>query len=246
MKKLRIILLSILLLVLTVAIAIYFASGIDIKLKSIDYANTKYGIDISHHQNLSIWKSFNKDTLNIAQLTWTAKLANVIPSEQKRIPIDFIYIKASQSSNFIDPEYKNHAREAHKRGIDIGLYHYYSINTSPEAQFRNFSAQLNKVKTELPPVIDFEDISQHVKSLEHRKKIYNDFKKLYDLIKNKYNVEPIVYTNCEEYIMFFKDKDFKLWIPWYNKDKHCIISQFTYIELNDNTLIDLDIRINNK
>jgi len=204
------------------------------------YHIDEYGIDISHHQSDSIWQYFDGNTLNITHVTSWIKRRHIIPG--KRIPISFIYIKASQSSGFKDPACKAHLREARKRGIKAGYYHFYSINATPEAQLKNFSSQLDKAKTSLPPAIDFEHISEHMKSEKQKKEVYNDFKRFYDMVKKRYKVEPVVYTNQPEYEMFFKDKNFKLWMPGLSKDKRRVISQFCYVFLDKRIPIDLDVK----
>lgn len=70
----------------------------------------KFGIDISKHQ------SANKTPINWGLL------------KQNDPKVDFVYIKATQGVNYVDPFLKIHADAAHAAGIPIGYYHFASLN----------------------------------------------------------------------------------------------------------------------
>jgi len=249
MKKLLVIITSTLLLI---SVGIIYIMNIDDPDKCTDVDGVidkfpgepekDYGIDISHHQSLDIWEYFDENFLNITHTIREAKRNHVIKKGTKKIRIDFVYVKASQSNNFQDPQCINHAWEARIRDIKVGLYHFYSIKTSPESQFKNFRQQLNKVNYQLPPAIDFEHKYEYAKTEAQKKEIYDNFLKFYNLVKKECKIEPIVYTNQGDYDMFFKDKNFKLWMPGYSNDKQRVIAQFRYIILNNKIPIDLDIK----
>lgn len=206
---------------------------------SVELAGHKqptYGIDISHHQPLAIWDSFNKDTINIVGVT----KRNV--GLKKKIKISFVYIKASQSSGFKDPLCVEHFKKAKQHGLSAGFYHFYSIRTSPEKQYRNFKSQLKKVETDLPPVIDFEHIAEHIKTQEQKQRVWNNFMKFYKLVRNNYGVEPIVYLNDGDWRMFFKGrKGFKTWLPGYSLyDGNQILQQRPHIILKNKIFVDFN------
>lgn len=193
------------------------------------------GIDISHHQNLDLWNNFRNDTLLISGKINEAKKYKI----HKKEKISFIYIKASQGANFKDPLCIEHYKQAKRHKIKkIGFYHFYSINYTPEQQFRNFKSQLDKVKTNLPPVIDFENVrvTKQTKDI-----IYSNFIIFYNLIKNSYG-EPIIYINEPDYKNFFQNNSypFKIWIPARIKDKRQIISQITFVITKNKTKLDFN------
>ena len=209
-----------------------------------DYS-TKAGIDISHHQDLSIWNYFDGDTLNISHAMNMSKGRGV----QRRTRITFVYIKASQGGGFKDPLCVEHFKKAKEHGIPAGFYHFYLMYVSPEKQFRNFKEQMDKVKTDLPPALDFEHIAEHVKTDSQKKKVWKDFMVFYNLVKKEYKVEPIIYINDGDYRMFFKGYNsfkgkngFKLWYPSITADdKNQVIMQQPFIVLGGKIKIDYNL-----
>lgn len=234
-----------LLVVLLIASIIYMVHGIH-KNEHVSDTNstpdytTKSGIDISHHQDLSMWKYFDGNIMNITHVMKMSRGQGV----KKRTKIEFVYIKASQGGGFKDPLCVKHFREAKKRGIPAGFYHFYLMYVSPEKQFRNFKEQLAKVKTTLPPALDFEHIAEHVKTEKQKRKVWKDFMVFYNLVKKEYKVEPIIYINDGDWRMFFKDKggNFKLWFPSITPaDKNQVIMQQPFVVLNGKIRIDYNL-----
>lgn len=188
------------------------------KKESLKKEYRYYGIDISHHQDTSIWRYLNTDTLS------------------------FVYIKASQAVYFKDPLCVAHYKKAKEHGIKhIGFYHFYSIKYSPTEQYRNFKSQLSKVKLSLSPAIDFEHKYEVVKtqkdSVRARKlkeKIFKDFLTFYNLIKKDYG-EPVIYINWGDYKMYFQNCKipFKIWIPNNLNDNRQMIYQQRIITKNN-------------
>lgn len=101
----------------------------------------KNGIDISHHQG----------NVRFPALA----LAN----DPK---VDFVIIKATEGTTYIDPKLKNNAAQAKKEGLSIGYYHFASLNTQnvvadaiAEATF--FIKTISTLPTpDLPLVLDIE------------------------------------------------------------------------------------------
>jgi GH25 family lysozyme M1 (1,4-beta-N-acetylmuramidase) len=89
------------------------------------------GIDVSHYQ---------------ATIDWP----NVTQSG-----VHFAFIKATESTAFVDPSFKRHWAQAKQAGVLRGAYHFFRPQQDAATQARHFLAQLND-RGELPPVLDVE------------------------------------------------------------------------------------------
>jgi len=92
-----------------------------------------WGIDLSHHQQ---------------RVDWDLLVAENQP--------DFIFLKCSEGKTHRDTKYKEYKKEAKKRGIPTGAYHFFSYQTSGKAQAENFIKNADLQKGDLFPVLDIE------------------------------------------------------------------------------------------
>lgn len=78
--------------------------------------------------------------------------------EVKRAGIRFVYIKASEGTSYIDPDFERNYREARKARLKIGFYHYVTARTIEEgrAEARHFADVIRAKKYNGCPVMDFE------------------------------------------------------------------------------------------
>jgi hypothetical protein len=89
-----------------------------------------FGLDISHHQDLA---------LDLAQC--------------RREGIDFVFVKASESSTFVDPEFGANVNEARAAGLLVCAYHYLRSSASAAAQVANVA---RVVPRDVPVIPDVE------------------------------------------------------------------------------------------
>jgi GH25 family lysozyme M1 (1,4-beta-N-acetylmuramidase) len=73
-----------------------------------------FGLDLSHHQDLG---------LDLAQC--------------RREGIDFVFLKSSEGSSYVDPEFAANLAEARAAGLLPAAYHYVRSNASAAAQVAN-------------------------------------------------------------------------------------------------------------
>jgi hypothetical protein len=92
---------------------------------------TVFGIDVSHHQDLS---------LDLARC--------------RAEGIDFIFIKATEGSTFVDAEFTVNLAEARAAGMLVAAYHYVRSNASAQAQVEHVR---RVVPLDVPVVPDVED-----------------------------------------------------------------------------------------
>ena len=133
----------------------------------VDPSKVQYdGIDVSKHQG----------TINWEELKRNAK-------------IKFVYIKATEGSNYVDPRYKENIKNARKHGFKVGSYHYFTDLSSARMQFQNFIQNANRDEQDLLPVIDVEKRSKWTPQ-----QLRDSVKVFADLIEDYYGCKPLIYT----------------------------------------------------
>ena len=125
------------------------------------------GIDISKHQGTINWEELKKN--------------------QK---IKFIYIKATEGSDFVDPSYRDNIRNARKHGFKVGSYHFLSTRSAATTQFYNFIRTAKREDQDLLPIIDVEKISPW-----SPQQLRDSVKVFADLIEDYYGCKPLIYTS---------------------------------------------------
>ena len=70
--------------------------------------------------------------------------------------IDFVFIKATEGSSYVDEMFKKNYENALKTDLKIGAYHFFSYDSNGEKQADNFIRNVPKVEKMLPPVVDIE------------------------------------------------------------------------------------------
>ena len=137
------------------------------KKTPVDPTKVQYdGIDVSKHQG----------TINWEELKRNAK-------------IKFVYIKATEGSNYVDPKYKDNIKNARKHGFKVGSYHYFTDLSSARMQFQNFIQNTNRDEQDLLPVIDVERRNKWTPQ-----QLRDSVKVFADLIEDYYGCKPLIYT----------------------------------------------------
>lgn len=125
------------------------------------------GIDVSKHQGTIDWaklKSYSK--------------------------IKFVYIKATEGSDYVDPRYKENIHNARKNGFKVGSYHFLSTKSSATTQFHNFIRTANREEQDLLPIIDVE-----VTGRWSSQQLRDSLKVFADLVEDYYGCKPLIYTS---------------------------------------------------
>lgn len=129
------------------------------------------GVDISEFQNVVDMKKL---------------------SEQN---ISFVYIRATEGSTYQDARFRENWENAHKEGLSAGAYHFFSFDSSGEAQARNFIKTAGKqLKGDLLPVVDFEYYGDKEKNPPEKNRVLKELRIFLDIIEKEYGVKPMIYT----------------------------------------------------
>ena len=183
------------------------------------------GIDISHHQGIIDWKALEKEAL------------------------DFVYMKATEGGNFVDPKFKLNWKSAGKIKISRGAYHFYRICKNGIEQAENFISVVPRLQNAMPHAIDLEH-KGNCKTSKSKKMIRKEISDYITKVKNHYGKAPVIYVTDKffrEYLMNeFSDTkiwirnifnrptlpDYRKWHIWQFTNRGRINGVDTYVDLN--------------
>jgi len=139
-----------------------------------NYSVSYDGIDVSRYQGNIDWKVVGKNN-----------------------NIKFVYIKATEGKTYTDPKFKYNLINARKNGLKVGVYHFYSTQSSVEEQFRHLKKTVSRSDIDLIPMIDVEPGTNPTSN--KKKKINKDIERLSLLIEAYYGKQPIIYATQRSY-----------------------------------------------
>ncbi len=130
------------------------------------------GIDVSHHQGTVYWPAVAGDGVR------------------------FVYLKATEGSDFQDDHFETNRKGAVAAGLACGAYHYFTLKTSGLAQAQNFIRTVPAGDLTLPPAVDLEtwgnaDARPGVREFQAELTIYMD------QVRRHYGTEPVIYTSSD-------------------------------------------------
>ena len=147
------------------------------------------GIDLSHYQGADV------------------DLAGALAAGKR-----FVFIKTTQGATLADPDYARNMRQARAAGLLVGGYHFYDALATLAAQFRNFTAQLQLLPGDLPPVVDIEQLGRASAS-----SVATELQQFLEMLERQYGVRPILYSGeafAAEYLSGFGA--YLLWVAEYS------------------------------
>lgn len=163
------------------------------------------GLDISNHQG---------------QINWM-----IVPKEYK-----FIFIKATEGSDFVDKRFYSNLMGSKEMGHLVGAYHFFHFNYSGSIQAKNYIDTVQKY-VNLPPVVDIE-FDGNPKKYDITK-IRAELKIMLSMLKQYYQVDPILYVTQRSYQEIVKGYfDNRIWLrstilPLTGKEKNVVFWQYT-------------------
>lgn len=171
------------------------------------YGDAKYpagyeihGIDISHYQG---------------DIDWEVLSSNAVINGS---PLRFIFIKATEGSSRIDPNFNDNFYQAREYGFVRGVYHFWTNSSSARSQAYHFLKQVHLEDGDLPPVLDIE----HKPKNQNVEDFQRDVLTWLHIVEDKYHVKPIIYTYYkfkESYLSAPVFDDYPYWIAHYYVDK---------------------------
>lgn len=183
-----------------------------------------YGIDVSNHQAALDWKKVAADD------------------------IDFVYIKATEGSNFIDQSFDAHWAGAQQAGIATGAYHFFSLCSPGVSQAESFLAAIPLDDEMLLPALDLE-LSPFCTDEPSKKEVLKQIDDFVNLVTEQTSKEVILYVGKHfdaEYDIKDHYKDAKYWQLKYltrTSDQRDSIWQVGYFFNVDGAASKLDLNV---
>jgi len=128
--------------------------------------------------------------------------------------ISFVFIKATEGSTFVDPNFDYNYRQAQKTNLRVGAYHFISYDSSGEAQANNFIQNVEKCANMLPPVIDIEFYGDKEKNMPEQSAVRKQLSILVEMLESNYGMIPIIYATKKSYSLYISGafEDYDIWI----------------------------------
>ena len=170
------------------------------------------GIDVSRYQEHIDWEQLRNANINGQ-------------------PIRFVFIKATEGTDLIDPSFNENFYQARQNDILRGAYHFFSPRTDARQQARFFLRQVHLEQGDLPPVLDVENRGNLSK-----KELQAAVKKWLDVVEQHYGVKPIIYTGYAFKMENLNDTIFNqypYWIAHYYVDELRYQGQWSFWQYTD-------------
>lgn len=128
--------------------------------------------------------------------------------------ITFAFIKATEGSTYVDPNFKTNWEQAAQTELYMGAYHFFSFESPGMSQAEHFSRIVEKMDGMLPPVIDVEFYGSYQEENIDPEVIRAELNQFISIIREQYGVSPIIYTTQETYKSLIDGyyEDCPLWI----------------------------------
>lgn len=152
----------------------------------------RYGIDVSHYQGNINW-SLAKDD------------------------ISFAFVKATNGTVFVDPQYIENSEALLKEGVVSGAYHFYEPSQDPIKQASHFVKTISSSGHKLRPVLDIE-----ITNGKSAKNISSGALKWLKYVEEKIGCKPMIYTFASYWDNNLGDKfnRYNYWLAaWTTKSK---------------------------
>jgi lysozyme len=150
-----------------------------------------HGVDVSRWQGDIDWKKLREEGAN------------------------FVFIKATDGGDHIDPMFRRNWRGADHAGLRRGAYHFFYWCRTAGEQADWFISHVPKVADALPPVIDVEwNHQSSCKRRPSRKVVLEKMQVFMDKLERHYGQRPIIYTSPD----FYEDnlqgafRDYPFWL----------------------------------
>lgn len=136
-------------------------------------------------------------------------------SQVRKAGIRVVYIKATQGTGIVDPDFERNYREAEREKLKIGFYHYVMAGSLEEARAEAdfFYEKIKDKKQHVRPAMDFEEFGE-LSSMEVREISLCFLRELEAACGHR----PVIYSDASNAAHVFNDdrlREYPLWIAQY-------------------------------
>ncbi len=128
--------------------------------------------------------------------------------------IDFAFIKATEGSSFVDSCFAYNYAEAQKQHMAVGVYHFFSYDSSGVAQAQHYINTVAPFEGMLPPVIDLEFYGDYKKNPPSRERVADELQDMLNALEQHYGVKPMIYATEKSYALYLSGEyaQYDIWI----------------------------------
>lgn len=179
-----------------------------------DEATNLRGIDVSHFSGEVEW------------------------DQVKQAGFSFVFVKATEGQDALDPRFHHHWTALAKSGLKRGAYHFYVTEDDPADQADFFITQVNLTEGDLLPVVDIETLGHGTAP-----GLANRLQKFLTLLENHYGVRPMLYTSPRFWNAHLNAEfgDYPLWVAEYEVEQPRLPegwSTWTLWQFEENATVD--------
>ena len=113
--------------------------------------------------------------------------------------ISFAFIKATEGSSSVDPNFCWNYSQARQSGLRIGAYHFFSFDSNGAAQAENFIGVVEPFEGMLPPVVDVELYGSKKMHPPAREEVTEQLTVLLERLEDHYGLRPVIYATGSAY-----------------------------------------------
>jgi lysozyme len=162
-----------------------------------------HGVDMSHYQGEVFWETVGENS-----------------------KMTYVYLKATEGGDRIDPKYERNIDLAHRHGLKVGSYHFFRPMVDLQLQLENFKAQCLPGEQDLIPMLDVETVGKL-----STEAFCDSLFKFLNLLEETYHQKPLVYTfrNFYNKHLLGKLDDYQLMVAMYADEPPVLADERDYI-----------------
>lgn len=157
--------------------------------------DTLHGIDVSH---------------------WNG---NLVEEDNLHSDLDFVICKATQGTDYIDPEFQQNWKYLQEKAVMKGAYHFYVAGEDPELQATHFIKTTGDIQTtDLPPILDIEETSIRKGTQISSESLQNDLLHFLQKTEKLSGRKPMIYVDkyfADRYLNDVRFRSYALWLAQY-------------------------------
>lgn len=182
-----------------------------------------YGIDLSKYQHEIGKKKY--------PIQWSKlRIRHLGTLSKKRVngkvdyPISFVYIKATEGVTITNKYFHKDYQQAHRHGLKVGAYHFFSTKSSAYSQAVHFLRQARFSKGDFPPVLDVEPSKSQINKMGGPEVMWQGIKAWLRVVEKQTGTKPILYISqyfVNHYLPLAPDikENYHIWIARYGEYK---------------------------
>lgn len=126
----------------------------------------------------------------------------------------FVYMKATEGTSYVDPNYAKYYQKAKLAGLRVGAYHFFRFDQSGSDQAQNFLSVALIDTTDMPLVIDVEEYTNYEVNATQAQEVRAVLTEMIAIVESRIGRKVMLYSNKRGYERiiagFFKDNP--IWI----------------------------------